>query len=733
MSPEIIAKLVGLLEFKVDLSGLQRFERGLTQARQKMMSLSREADALQAKLGKKFGIKLDTAGRDKLDKSVRASLDRELKLEQGLQRTKRATFAAELAGMKLTSAGNKENAALQNQATREKIAQAVLDSKSAKAAQERLKIAGLESKQAQTLEAHKLRQQRVQAVLATQQQRTVLLQQRQHAGMTAMQRAEFALQQSRVRAQRATERFQATQLAQKVRADRQTTRTQQQTEKHGWATQRQAAWAAKQAEPKAPATFMGLGTAGLAVGGVAAGFAAVVAAVGALSDRLTKTQSRVSDSQSWANTVEQAAGKNPLNKDFARSEFLRISEKYGTSVDLDAAKEYRTFLLHQMATGKSISKATQMYETQMSAFRGAGMSKTEMQRANIQLTQVRAKGKGDTEDVNTFSEAAPLLVDPIKQAWAERNKHKLDANLEKDFRASFKVGNLKAVDFERGLEIFNQQNQPAIAKQSASIDSNQTRLENAQLLQQLGLDQSPELIGVINDRIKSEIELTEAMKPLKEAALSADIALNKMAASFFRFAFGKDDTPQETAKKVDVFSPDQPAIDPSVMGGGPKPNTGEKVKDPISMLYRWLTNTPDYSEGEANKMEALRMNTLGMQFPKLDLSKLTIEQPNVADGEYRPFRLPPPVTAADIMQDATQQQLQKQPTWPGSLPANELENYGSPAGSKVESSVHNETHNDITVNIQAPVGSDEQVIGRVVRDELGKALQSARSGQTEVE
>lgn len=50
MNSEIIAKLVGLLQFQVDLSGLQRFERGLAQTHQKMMALSREADALQKSL-----------------------------------------------------------------------------------------------------------------------------------------------------------------------------------------------------------------------------------------------------------------------------------------------------------------------------------------------------------------------------------------------------------------------------------------------------------------------------------------------------------------------------------------------------------------------------------------------------------------------------------------------------------------------------------------------------------
>lgn len=740
MNASLLAEFFGRLRFDVDVTGLKQFDLMMKTAGRQMTQLSKQADALQKKLGAKMGIKVDSAARDKLDKSVRASLDRELKLEQSLQRTKRATFAAELAGMKLTSAGNKENAALQGQVLRDKIGQAVLEAKSAKAAQERLKAAGLEVRQAQTLEAHKLRQAKMEAVLASAQQRTVLLQQRQQANMTAMQRAELALQQSRTRAQRATEKHQASVIAQKVREERLATRTQQQTEKHGWATQRQAAWAAKQAAPAPSTGFLGLGTGALALGGVTAGLAAIVGAVGMLSDRLTKTQSRVSDSQSWTNTIEQSGGKNPANRDFAKSEFLRISERFGTSVDLDAAKDYRTFLLHQMAVGKSISQATKMFETQMSAFRGAGMSKTEMQRANIQLTQVRAKGKGDTEDVNTFSEAAPLLVDPIKQAWKERNQY-TGNDLEKAFRASFRVGNLKAVDFERGMEIFNQQNQPAILKQSQSIDSNQTRLENTQLLQQLGLDASPELIDAINNRIKAEMELTEAMRPFKETMVQFDIGLNKLATSMLRLTASKnaDDTvmtPQEKAQQVAAagFPEGAGAINPSVMGGGPRASTGEKVQDPISQLFRWLTNKPDYENGPANKalLDWNLTSVAGLKFPPLDVSKFGAEPPDET-GQVKQFRPYQPFTAEDVMEGARDQLRKTQPVptsnWllPGDLNS---ETINKPVENKIDQS-HTEVHNDITVNITTPPGADEELMGRIARDELGKALQTTRAGQKE--
>jgi hypothetical protein len=654
VNSEIIAKLVGVLQFQVDISGLQRFERGLSQARQKMMALSREADVLGKKLGAKMGIKVDSAGQEKLAKTVRANLDRELKLEQAVQRTRRATFTAELQGQKLINLRQKEGAAIQSQALRDKIAQAVLDAKSAKAEGERLKVSGAALKQAQSIEQHKARQARWEALLTQQQQKTAIQQQKQLQAMTATQKAEYVLQQSRVRAQRAAEKFAASQEAAKIRAQRLDVSHAQKAQRFEWAQTRQAHWAAKQAEPKPSTGFMGLGTGALALGGVTAGLAAIVGAVSALGDRLSATQARVSESQQLENVLSQAGGKNPANAEFAKSEWLRINAKYGTEASLESAKAYRTFLMAEMARGRSISQATGTYETRQAAFRGAGMTAEEQRRANLQLQQIASKTVGDKEDLNTFSESAPLLVEPIRRAWAERNKHALDANLEKDFRASTKTGNLKAIDFTKGIELFVKENAAAIERQSGSIDANATRLSNQKFLQQQGLDQSPELINSINERIKSEMELTEALKPLKEAAVQADIALNKMAASFARFIFGKDDTPEQAAKKIDGLSPDQPAIDVSALST-PKPSTGEKPQDPISRLFRWMTNSPDYDEGPANKVRAPQMNTLGMQFPKLDLSKLRLDMDmgELAEriGEYQRFRPDTfePITSRDMM------------------------------------------------------------------------------------
>lgn len=589
---EEIARLTGSLFFKVDASGLQRFLSILKSAEVAMAKAGKQAGALSARMGKSLGIKIDTSAQAKLEKQLRSSLDRELRGEVLLQKAKRATFQAELQGQKLQFAGQKELAFLSNAAIRDKQALAVLEAKAQAAQAAKLKVQGLAIKNEDALAQSKARQVKAESILATQQQRTLALQAQQQRTMTATARLEQSMQQARERGQRQAQRFLDTQAAAKVRSQRQDVAHQQRQERFQWAQTRQAQWVANQNKPAPSTGFLGLGTGALAVGGAAAGVAAIVGAISALGARIDAVQGRVSESQQLENVLTQAGGKNPANAEFAKSEWLRINAKYGTEASLESAKAYRTFLMSEVARGRSLSQATGTYETRQAAFRGAGMTREEQARANLQLQQIASKSQGDREDLNTFSEAAPLLVEPIRRAWAERNKHALDGNLEKDFRASTTVGNLKAEDFTKGIELFVKENADAIARQSVSIDANATRLSNAQFLQQQGLDQNPELIGAINERLKSEMELTESLKPLKETAVQLDIALNKLVTSALRMATGKTAdgeamTPEERARQVGNAGLDGVI---SLPGGKPDTRTTQQkldadVNDPVSKLW----------------------------------------------------------------------------------------------------------------------------------------------------
>jgi hypothetical protein len=717
MTPEVISKLVGMLNFQVDTSGLRRFQQAMKQAERQMQAMSKQADALQKKLGLKVGLKPtdNTAAQAKIDKAIRASLDRQSKMEVVAARAKRATFMTELAGQKLVFAQQKASAFQITAALKDRQQMAVLAAKEARAEGEKLKVQGQVLKNENTLAQAKARQARIDAISAQQAQRTLNLQAQRQRSLSATQRIEQAMQQARERGQRQGQRFLELQAAAKARAARQDERHQQQQQRFQWAQTRQAQWEANRNKPEPSTGFLGLGTGALAVGGIAAGLAGVVAAVNAVGERISATQTRVADSQQYRNTLVQAGGANPANQKFAMEEFFRISDKYGTSADINAAKNYRTFLLAELARGKSISQATRTFEIRQSAFSGAAMSREEQTRANLQLQQIASKGQGDREDLNTFSESAPLLVEPIRRAWAERNNHPLDKSLEKDFRNSTTQGNLKAEDFTRGIEIFVRENAAAIERQSQSIQANSTRLENAQYVQQAGLDQNPALIDSINERIKSEIELNEAMKPLRETAIKVDTALNKLAASFLRWTLGKDATVEDAAKKVDGLSPDKPAIDPASFNGQPLDGEVSPIQDPVDKLWNKLFGKSDVQHDP--------------ETPKVDVSDMT--------DKWLPIirNMPAPLTANDMQRmNETQKANQTLPGRDGDKTASE------PATVNTDNSVTNNITMppiELKVTINAPAGASPDLdlyampFRRAVRAEVQNMFQKYMPAEVE--
>ena len=742
MNTEIISKLVGLLQFQVDVSGLQRFERGLAQARQKMAALSREADALSKKLGTKMGIKVDSAAQEKLSKTVRANLDRELKLENAVQRTRRATFTAELAGQKLINLRQKEGAAIQSQALRDKIAQAVLDAKAAKAEGERLKVSGAALKQAQSIEQHKARQARWETLLGQQQQKTAILQQKQFQAMTATQRAEFALQQARIRGHRAAEKFAASQEAAKLRAQRLDVSHAQKAQRFEWAQARQTAWAAKQAEPKSS-------TGSFALGGFAGGVAAVVAALGALSDRLDKRQADASESQTYRNIFAQVGGRNPANAERAEKAFAEMTEKYGMTNNAQTAADFRVFMLSQQAKGIAMSKSLTTYETQLAAFRAAGMTKTQQDRAVIQLQQVRSVGKADTEDVRTFSEAAPLIKQAIVEAWGQRTGYK-GSNLDGAFMKSIPKGGVLPADFEAGFARFVSQQQDTLARQMVSIDAQQTRLDNAKYLQQQEINASPLLVKSISDRIAAEGELVTALAPLKQSLMDFEAGLMRANTSIIRWMIGRDSdgTIATTAMQKDPnalpgtvgaslgprLKPaalnEQASLDdrarPGLLNGLRRLFTGATIEDD---QVKASEHKARWAGGHIDPVQRENFDVFRISSP--DLGK---DSENVADGKLRQFRPYQPVTAQDIMVAAEQQRKQTL------LPSDWLlpNDPNSAVINKPTGTVDNSVHSDVKVelNIDARgLSPDEvkQLSAESVRNEFDKVLRTARANQTEIE
>jgi tape measure domain-containing protein len=638
MIEETIAKLVGRLVFDVESGRLSQFMQMLKASETAMKRVGKEAEALSAKLNKVFNVGGRSADKAKLDVAVRRSLDKELQTEVRLSKLKRQQFLAQLSVQKLIATGKREEAFLQSAVLKSQIQSAVLASKQQKALQESIKTDLSKAKLQASAEQSQLRQARLADILRKRQERTIQLQRQAASHATAMQRAEQALLAARERGARQAEKYQTSKVAAAIREQRAVVAADERSQRFAFAAERHKAWQDRPAQPEVRAGFMGLGASSLAIGGITAGFAAVVAAVSALGARLDKRQADASESQTYSNIFAQIGGRNPANAKRAETAFAQMTERYGMANNVTTAGDFRVFMLSQQAKGIAMQKSLDTYATQLAAFRAAGMTKAQQERAVIQLQQVRSVGKADTEDVRTFAEAAPLIKQSIVEAWGQRTGYR-GRNLDGAFMKAIPKGGVLPADFEAGFARFVSQQKDTLARQMQSIDAQQTRADNARYLQAQNINSSPELVAAISDRIKAETELTESLGPLREASAQLDTAFMKLAAGFLRFSFGKNDTPEQASKKIDVFSSEQPAIDPNVMFP-PKHSSGEKVGDPINRFYNWLTNSPSYEEGPANKVQAPQQNLLGTQFPKLDLSRFETKLSDIADrvGEYTRFR-----------------------------------------------------------------------------------------------
>lgn len=595
MIAETIARLTGQLKFDVDTAGLRQFQQSLTSISKQMQAIGRQAEALNAKLALKMGIKpADTAAQAKAQKSVIASLDRELKLERLVAQAKRETFRTELAQSKLQFTGNKSQAFLGSSSLQAQQLQAIVEAKQysqrmdiasvkLQAAQERrqhaatqagLKAQGLSLKNNNSVQAAKAQQLRSEKLLQLTQAKTQLLQQKQFQSLTATQKIEQVMQHARERSQRLSERFQQQQALSQTRAQRQEVKHQQSQQRFKWQEARQQQWEAnKRSGGQGGLSFdpsQMMGGVGLALGGVGAAMVAVSAAMTSLNDRITKRTESVSTAEQWDLVIDQAGGDNKANQKRVKEAFLQIGAQFGVSTDLDAAKEFRTDIMGQTGRGMSLTDAIQSYKERTAAYRGSGMNRDEQGRADKQLRQVRTRGYAQKEDYDTFNEAAPLLTKFIEKEYGKRTGFKgSDQDLSKAVLEAISKRELLSSDYDNAIKSFIAANAVAIEKQNKSVAAEQQRLENLKQQQEHGINTSGELNSAVRENIQAHKDLTAAMQPVNEALGEFDTALMQAQTSlartfvdsdFFRALTGKKTTPAEDAAK--------PSLPSSLRDGG---------------------------------------------------------------------------------------------------------------------------------------------------------------------
>lgn len=359
------------------------------------------------------------------------------------------------------------------------------------------------------------------------------------------------------------------------------------------ATERHQAWKARQEEPQ------GLGLGGFAVAVSAAGAAlySLTAAFGYASERVAKRQEDASASEQFNTALESSAGKNPANQKFARDRYLDISNKYGIELSVDSSKAYAQFIQGQMALGKTLTQATNIFESQSATFRAAALDKEAQKRAAYQLNQIRAKGKPEGSDVNDlFDAVGGPVASSIRAAAAERLGFKGKVEEQAGwFKAQVTAGVILARDFDTGMQNFLNKNQDILAKQMNSIAAAQQRSENQAFVNDNAINSSAELKAVILERVEAERQLNTVLQPLRESLAAFDLGLTKLATTMLRMTAGRnadgtEKTAEDRAREIGNAGADGVISLPSIK---PDRRTYQQkldadVNDPISKLWRLL-------------------------------------------------------------------------------------------------------------------------------------------------
>ena len=737
---EIIAQLIGVLKFNIDASGLHRFNAMMKTTERQMTQLGKQAEALQKKLSMKLGIKTTSADRAKLDAAVMKSQNKELATHQKIARLQHAQNTAALSAQKLVATGRKEEAFLQSASLKQQVVQAVLAAKQQKVQQELLKTKLGERKVQAASEQSQIRQARYAKILQERQAATVRLQQQAALHQTKYQRAELALSNARASGVRQAERYKASKLAAANREARAQLTQERAAKRFDFSSERHEAWKAKQAEPQ------GMGFAGLTVGLGAAGAAlyTLTQGISYLNERITKRQETASDNQQFDNTL-LAAGNNDVERARIKEAYISNSQEFGMKIDRESAVAYSNMVQGFRAQGKTLEQAIQLQKDQAAVFRIGNLDKTQQYSAALQLNQGYSKDRFMGQDLRPLTDAlgtrlTTILYKAIGKSLGYKGDQKKLAGFVLEAQHDGKVNGAMV---QQGLRDIVAQSPELLERHKHSLDAQAVRVENDRYLQSESINRDPELIDALGERLTAERGLIESTKGLAESFKNADIGFVKMQTGILRLLSGKnaDDTamtPQEKAQQVALggFPEGAGAIDPSVMAGGPKPSIGEKVQDPISRLFRYLTGTPDYDEGPANEVKALIPNLLGMQFNKIDVSKFGAEPPDETGQvkQFRPF-VYEPYTSADIMDAAAQRQRDKGTVQPAYIAPGD---YGNTASDKERSggNVDNSTHADVKVELNIDArGMDAEEVTKLsaetVRDEFSKVLQTTRANQKE--
>lgn len=595
MSEEVISRLVGVLQFDVKTAPLLAFEAMLKRTQSLMVNMMKAADDLNKRLDKKFDITAKRQAKTTADGAAERSLTKQLATEQKLSRLRQSQFRAQLAEQKLTSAGTREELFLQGAALKQQVTAAVLSAKQHKAQQESLKVELGKAKLQTTVEQSKIREARLQDILLRRQERTAKLQQEATLHQTKLQRAEASLVAARERGIRLAERHQQSKLAAVAREARASTRTEQASGRYAMATERHAAWQAKQAEPQ------GMGLSGFTVGLGAAGAAlyALSEAAGYLSERIKQRQEATADNQQFDNTL-MAAGNNDKERARIKEAYIQNSQEFGMQINRESAVAYSNMVQGFRAQGKTLEEAIQLQKDQAAVFRIGNLDKTQQYSAAIQLNQGYSKDRFLGQDLRPLTDAlGTRLTTILYQAIGKALGYKGDVNKLAGFVLEAQHdGKVNGAMVQQGMRDIVAQSPELLERHKHSLDAQAVRVENDKYLQAEKTNADPTLIAALGERLTAERQLIESTSGLQAAFRDFDTALVQIQTGMLRMMAGKnaDDSVKSSQQKAEevgaAYMLEGSGVDPFAINGksgsslSAQQRLDADVNDPVSKLWR---------------------------------------------------------------------------------------------------------------------------------------------------
>ncbi|MBE8592038.1 hypothetical protein IQK56_14465 [Pseudomonas sp. MAFF 301449] len=557
MVNEEVARLTGKLIFNVQgLQTLANFQKKLQSAQTKVNGLAMAVSKLHTALARTLKIKVDASQVDKSKAKLESAIKRQAQAEAALSNQCRKTFAAEITQSKLRYAGTKAQAQLNTAALASQKQGAILAAKAAASATAGGAATKSQLASQNAITASVARQTRLQAIqqkLAANTQRAANAHLASQGKLQRIQQQiNHGQQQAHLRAQRAATQ----QAAAQQTAANKSQNSQQSAGRYQMAQQRHAAWQARQNAPR-PTPGGGIGGSGiggvLALGGMIGGIGIAVSAlnglIGKLGERVEERKENVKGAEAF-NSNFTAISRDPAQQKMWRDEYIKAANDSGTNIDNDSAKDFRNFVMAQLAYGKKPDGIMKDYKLRQQVFAISGASKDDAKELNKQLGQMASDGTGNKQDYDIINDRMPMMAPYLARAYGEEKGIKDPLKARQALNKGLKGGDgVKYSWYERAFQLMAEENQGMLEDRKKTVTYTQAQADNQKYLNDNSVNTDANLSEVMKDNVKAWQDVNTDLESTRVALKGFDEGLTNAQTSLLRFMFGRN---MDGSKKSDA-------------------------------------------------------------------------------------------------------------------------------------------------------------------------------------